>query len=61
VEPLADASLLAEMVDGTLFVVRAGTTQFPVVRKALKALGKDRILGVVLNGVAEAENSDYDD
>jgi Mrp family chromosome partitioning ATPase len=51
-EPLADAGLLAEMVDGTVFVVRAGTTQYPAVRRAVDALGSDRVFGVVLNGVA---------
>ena len=51
VVPLADANLLAEMVDGTLFVVRAGTTQCPFVQEALGALGRDRVLGIVLNGV----------
>jgi receptor protein-tyrosine kinase len=50
-EPLADAGLLAEMVDGTVFVVRAGSTQFPLAQKAIEALGRDRVIGVVLNGV----------
>jgi capsular exopolysaccharide synthesis family protein len=48
---LADASLLSRMVDGTLFVVRAGETPFAAVQTAVEALGKERILGVVLNAV----------
>jgi capsular exopolysaccharide synthesis family protein len=48
---LADASLLAEMVHGTLFVIRAGRTQHPQITNAIEAIGKERILGVVLNGV----------
>jgi protein-tyrosine kinase len=46
-----DASLLTEMVDGTLFVIRAGQTQCGEVQAALEALGRDRLLGIVLNGV----------
>jgi capsular exopolysaccharide synthesis family protein len=49
--PTADARLLGQMVDGTLFVVRAGRTQYPAVTQALDAIGRERILGVVLNGV----------
>jgi capsular exopolysaccharide synthesis family protein len=49
--PVADANLLAPMTDGALLVVRAGRTQCDAVQKAVEALGKDRILGVVLNGV----------
>ena len=58
VVPMADANLLAEMVDGTLFVVRAGTTQYPVVQEALETLGRDRVLGIVLNGV-EPRGNEY--
>ena len=57
--PLADASLLAEMADAAIFVIRAGKTQYAAVKKAIDALGSERLLGVVLNGVdrlpAEAE------
>jgi len=46
---LSDASLLADISDGTLLVVRAETTPYDVVQRAVAALGKDRILGVILN------------
>jgi capsular exopolysaccharide synthesis family protein len=49
--PTADARLLAQMVDGALFVVRAGRTQYSAIQQALDALGRERLLGVVLNGV----------
>jgi capsular exopolysaccharide synthesis family protein len=49
--PLADASLLAEMADAAIFVIRAGRTQHAAVKKAIDALGAERLLGVVLNGV----------
>ena len=56
---LADASLLGEMVDGTLFVVRAGKTQHPHIQKAIEAIGRERILGVVLNAVEEMPSQPY--
>ena len=56
VGPTADARLLAQMVGGTIFVVHAGRTQYPDVQKAIDTLGREQILGVVLNGVSEAES-----
>jgi capsular exopolysaccharide synthesis family protein len=55
----ADAHLLTEMVGGTLFVVHAGKTQFSAVQRAIDGLGRDRILGVVLNGVAREDEIAY--
>ena len=52
---LPDANLLAAMLDGAVFVVAAGRTPCAVVQKAVEALGRDRILGVVLNRVEEAD------
>lgn len=46
---LADASILATMVDGALLVIRAGQTPHPSVLKAVETFGRERILGVVLN------------
>lgn len=57
----ADARLLTQMVGGTLFVIHAGRTQFPEVQKAIDALGRQQILGVVLNGVEEDSASAYSD
>lgn len=53
VGPATDARLLTQMVEGTLFVIRSGKTQYADVQQALDALGRERILGVVLNGVDE--------
>ena len=47
---LADASILAGMVDGALLVVRAGQTPHGALTKAVEALTRDKIIGVVLNG-----------
>jgi capsular exopolysaccharide synthesis family protein len=46
---LADANLLASMVDGTVLVVKAGATPFSLVKRAVEAIGPARVLGVVLN------------
>ncbi|WP_291984367.1 CpsD/CapB family tyrosine-protein kinase [Luteitalea sp.] len=51
VSAATDARLLAQMVSGTLFVIRAGQTQSPDVQRAVDAIGREQILGVVLNGV----------
>lgn len=50
---LSDANLLAAMVDAALFVVRAGKSPYGLIQRALEAIGRDRILGVVLNAVDE--------
>jgi Mrp family chromosome partitioning ATPase len=55
VGPVADASLLAERIGAIVFVVRAGRTPYPSVQKALDTLGRDRILGVVLNGLSNGD------
>jgi len=46
---LPDAKLLAEMIDSALLVVRANSTPYPLVTRAIEAIGTQRILGVVLN------------
>lgn len=57
--PMADANLLAKMVDGALFVVRAGRTPHAAVHAAIGSLGRERILGVVLNGVEDMPVEQY--
>jgi capsular exopolysaccharide synthesis family protein len=46
---MPDASLLAAMVDAAFMVIHAGRTPYPLVRKAVDAIGLERVLGVVLN------------
>lgn len=48
---LPDANLLADHVDGAVLVVSAGRTEFDLVDTAVKVIGRERVLGVVLNGV----------
>lgn len=52
VPPLAacpDAGLLASLVDGVVVVVRAGRTPLAAVESTVAALGRERVVGVVLN------------
>lgn len=51
---LPDANLLAAMVDVALLVVRAGACPYALVERAVEAVGRDRIVGVVLNAVEES-------
>jgi capsular exopolysaccharide synthesis family protein len=48
---LSDASLIAGLVDGVVFVIGAGSTSVSVVDRALSAIGRDRVIGTVLNGL----------
>jgi protein-tyrosine kinase len=49
---LSDASLLGRMVDTVLLVVEAGRTDFSLVRRAVDAIGRNKVLGVVMNRVS---------
>ncbi len=51
----ADGNLLATMCDGTILVVRIGTTTFDSVTRALQSLCENNVLGVVVNGARRAE------
>lgn len=55
----ADARLLTQLVGGTLFVIHAGRTQLAQVQKAIDAIGREQIMGVVLNGVEQLGTDDY--
>ena len=46
---LPDANLLSAMIDTALMVVSAQSTPYPMVQRAVEAIGAQRILGVVLN------------
>jgi capsular exopolysaccharide synthesis family protein len=51
---LSDAKLLSHMVDGVVLVVEAATTPYPDVLRTIDTIGRDRLLGVVLNRFHEA-------
>jgi capsular exopolysaccharide synthesis family protein len=54
---LSDAKLLAGMVDAALLVVAAGSTPFELIKRATETLGRQHILGVVLNRVTDRMES----
>jgi capsular exopolysaccharide synthesis family protein len=56
---VADASLLAEMIDGALLVVRAGQTDSSLTLRAVESIGRERILGVVLNDAEPRGDRNY--
>ena len=55
---LSDANLLAGMIDTALLVVGARSTPYPLVQRAIAAIGAPKILGVVLNRAERSELSD---
>jgi protein-tyrosine kinase len=51
----ADGNLLATMSDGTILVVRIGSTTFDAVTRALQSLCENNVLGIVVNGARRGE------
>ena len=56
---LPDAHLLASMVEGAVMVVRANSTPFELIKRAVDALGRQRIIGVVLNRAEPSGRNDH--
>ena len=52
---MPDANLLSAMMDSALLVVSAGSTPYPMVKRAIEAIGPARILGVLLNRAEKAD------
>jgi capsular exopolysaccharide synthesis family protein len=46
---LTDAHLLASLVDAVLIVIQSGKTPLAPINKAIEAVGRERVLGIVLN------------
>lgn len=46
---LTDANLLGTMVDAALLVIRANRTPAALIQRAIDSIGRNRIMGVVLN------------
>jgi capsular exopolysaccharide synthesis family protein len=59
IELLPDASLLAEIVDAVVLVIGAGHAPFRSIERAVNAIDRKRIIGVVLNRAAQAHESGY--
>jgi protein-tyrosine kinase len=51
----ADGNLLATMCDGTILVVRIGSTTVDAVNRALQSLCENNVLGIVVNGARRGE------
>lgn len=47
----AEAEILAQMVDGIILVIQSGKTPRETIQRAIRAIGKDKLLGVVLNKI----------
>ena len=56
---LTDAHLLSSLVHAVVLVVQSGKTPLPAIKTAVDAVGRERILGVVLNRVQDATQSAY--
>lgn len=57
--PLADTTVWSRLTDGTLLVVREGTTEKKPLQRGLEILKKSDLLGVVLNGASDPEHNAY--
>jgi capsular exopolysaccharide synthesis family protein len=58
---LTDAALLSAMADGVVLVVKAGSTPYDMVNRAVDLIGRERLMGVVLNRATEMPHrSNYD-
>ena len=53
--PFTDALSLGRQANGSLLVARAGRTPSEAVEKAMTLLGRQHVLGIVLNGVEELD------
>lgn len=51
--PVADATLIQELIDGFILVVRSRLTPRDAIQKGLQRLHSDRIIGLVLNDYRE--------
>jgi capsular exopolysaccharide synthesis family protein len=50
---MADAKLMSTLVDGVLLIVGAGSTDYQLAQAAIDEVGRERIIGTVLNRAAE--------
>jgi receptor protein-tyrosine kinase len=51
----ADANLLSTLADGTVLVVKIGSTTFDNVARAMQSLCENNVLGIVANGARASE------
>jgi protein-tyrosine kinase len=58
--PIVDTVSLKDHADASLLVVRAGRTQQTSISEAMRVLGADHILGILLNGVEGFDRGYYE-
>jgi Mrp family chromosome partitioning ATPase len=54
-----DAGILASLVDAAIHVIGAGSTPHGTIQRAIAALGRERILGTVLNRADKTSVGSY--
>ena len=54
--PVHDANILADIVDGVLFVIRAGSTDAEIAERTAAEFQSKNLLGVVLNQVQKSDS-----
>jgi capsular exopolysaccharide synthesis family protein len=60
VELLPDATILANLADAAILVVEAAATKCELARRAIESVGRDRMVGVILNQLADQRDvSEY--
>ena len=57
--PLADTTVWQRFADGTLLVVREGTTEKNALQRGIEILKKGDLIGVVLNGSSHGNHQNY--
>ena len=55
----SDSIVVAQLVDRIVFVVRAGTTPRSCVTEAIKSLGSNKLMGIILNNAELRSDSRY--
>lgn len=58
---LPDAHLLASMADRVLLVIEAGRTPYEAIQQAIETVGRERIIGAVLNRATASAGATYGD
>jgi capsular exopolysaccharide synthesis family protein len=56
---LPDANLMASIADAVVLVIRAESTPYTLIQRAVEAIGRERIVGVVLNRATQTDGTDY--
>jgi capsular exopolysaccharide synthesis family protein len=57
---MSDAKIVAAVADGVILVVQAGATDYKAAEAAVEEIGRERLLGVVLNQVTDDDTPSGD-